>query len=290
MTPQENILVDQETEQMLKKGAIKVVQQDSSFPQLNICSAPSSPSDKFEKSQSLHSVLLFQNGRVIPLERNITGRGLHVQNRPQGCIFFSPTKFKIPKVFNFQICSTSSFASAVVWDQPQGYSQSWREFPFSVEKTVCKTDYFSGRYTADGFVEGRAGTCKGHSDISSSESGFFDKSQKISTRTMSEYTIFGYGSQLNKNDTDPSPRERREDCGDLMWKSSASIRELSQLIGRLASITIAVLPAPLKYRRIPSRCSQHGSRFPFASSETQANGSWITKFFKQHARDGSFHT
>ena len=26
-----------------------------------------------------------------------------MQNRPQGCIFFSPTKFKIPKVFKFQM-------------------------------------------------------------------------------------------------------------------------------------------------------------------------------------------
>ena len=61
------------------------------------------PSDKLEKSQSSHSVLPFQNERVIPLERNITRRGLHVQNRPQGCIFFSPTKFQIPKVFKFEM-------------------------------------------------------------------------------------------------------------------------------------------------------------------------------------------
>ena len=29
---------------------------------------------------------------------------------------------------------------------------------------------------------------------------------------MSEYTIFGYGNQLNRNDTDPFTRENREDC------------------------------------------------------------------------------
>ena len=39
---------------------------------------------------------------------------------------------------------------------------------FSVEKTLCTTDYFSGPYSADGFLEGGADTCREHSDISSS--------------------------------------------------------------------------------------------------------------------------
>ena len=43
------------------------------------------------------------NGRVIPLERNITERVLLVQNWPQGCIFYSPTKAKIPNVWKFQM-------------------------------------------------------------------------------------------------------------------------------------------------------------------------------------------
>ena len=52
---------------------------------------------------------------------------------------------------------------------------------FSAEKTVCTTDYFSGRNSANGFLKGGTNTCKGHSDISSPESKFSDKSQKIST-------------------------------------------------------------------------------------------------------------
>ena len=57
---------------------------------------------------------------------------------------------------------------------------------FSVEKTVCTTVYFSGQYSANAFLKGGTDTCKGHSDISSSESRFSDKLQKISTRTMPE--------------------------------------------------------------------------------------------------------
>ena len=41
---------------------------------------------------------------------------------------------------------------------------------------------------------------------------FLINRKKSKTRTMSEYTIFGYGNQLNRNDTDPSTTEKREDC------------------------------------------------------------------------------
>ena len=52
---------------------------------------------------------------------------------------------------------------------------------FSVVKTVFTTDYFSGQYSANDFLKGRTDTSKKQSDISSSESRFSDKSQKIST-------------------------------------------------------------------------------------------------------------
>ena len=47
---------------------------------------------------------------------------------------------------------------------------------------------------------------------SSSESRFYDKSQKIRARTMSEYATFEYGNQLNRKGTDPFTRENTKDC------------------------------------------------------------------------------
>ena len=104
--------------------------------------------------------------------------------RPQGCIFFSPTKFKIPKVFKFQMeGSVLPVLLPLLWfgTSPKDIHKVDENSHFSVEKTVCTTDYFFGRYSADGFLEGGTDTCKRHSDISSSESRFLDKSQKIST-------------------------------------------------------------------------------------------------------------
>ena len=153
-----------------------------SLPQPNIRGAQkgfwSSPSDKFEKSQSLHSLLPFQNGRVIPAETNITGRRQHVQNRPQECIFFSPTKPKIPKVCKFQM--EGSILSVPLpllqfGTSPKDIHKVDDNSHFSVEKTVCEIDYFLGRYSANGSLKGGNDTCKRHCGISPSESRFSDK-------------------------------------------------------------------------------------------------------------------
>ena len=69
---------------------------------------------------------------------------------------------------------------------------------FPVEKTVSTTDYFSGRYSANGFLKEGTDPCKVHSDISP-ESRLSDKSQKNNTRNISEYVIFGNSSETTEN-------------------------------------------------------------------------------------------
>ena len=68
---------------------------------------------------------------------------------------------------------------------------------------------------------------------------------------MSEYTIFGYGNQLNRNDTDPFTGEKMKivlQCHNLLRKSSTTVMELSRLIAHQVLTAIAVLPAPLQYQ------------------------------------------
>ena len=68
---------------------------------------------------------------------------------------------------------------------------------------------------------------------------------------MSNHTVFGHGDKLNRYGYNSSTEEKGSDsktCQDLLRKSSVSIRELTQLIGRLTSTAIAVLPATLQYR------------------------------------------
>ena len=91
----------------------------------------------------------------------------------------------------------------------------------------------------------------GHSHLPTSAFRFSDQYKEICSSTMSNHTVFGHGDKLNRYDYNTSIGEKGpivKQCQDLLRKSSVSIRELTQLTGRLASTTIAVLPAPLQYR------------------------------------------
>ena len=101
-----------------------------------------------------------------------------MQNRPQGWIFLRLPKLKIPKVFKFQMEASvlslplSGLGFGI---SPKNIREVDENSHFSFEKTVCTTGYFSEQYSADGFLKGGAGTCKGHSETSS-ESSFINKS------------------------------------------------------------------------------------------------------------------
>ena len=88
-----------------------------------------------------------------------------MQNRPQGCIFLSLTKLKIQKAFKFQmegLVLSVPLPLLQFGTSPKDIHKVDENSHFSVEKIVCTTDYFSGRYSADGFLQGGADTCKEH--------------------------------------------------------------------------------------------------------------------------------
>ena len=103
--------------------------------------------------------------------------------------------------------------------------------------------------SVDGFFKGGTDTCNGHFDISSLESSFSDKSQKISTRTIPEHTIFGYGNQLNRNDTDPSTRGKREDCVTVPGSTGGvSVHEETKSINSASTSTVSSHAATINFR------------------------------------------
>ena len=69
---------------------------------------------------------------------------------------------------------------------------------------------------------------------------------------MPDHTVFGHGDKLSRYDYNSSIGEKGSDRKTMSRSSeeviSFMIRELTQLIGRLASTAIAVLPAPLQYQ------------------------------------------
>ena len=122
---------------------------------------------------------------------------------------------------------------------------------FPDEEVECSIDNFSERYFTDGCLGRGVDIGTGHSHLPLSEFRFADQYKEICASTMPNNTVFRHGDKLDRYDCNSSTREKRSDSKAMsrfLRKSSVSIRELTQLIGRLASTAIAVLPAPLQYR------------------------------------------
>ena len=202
------------------------------------------PCDKPKEIEQAYSLYPFQNGGSFSFERNASQRGLHVQSRPKRCILFSATKSQIPKICEFQV-ERSNLSVSLPLLRPgtstQDIYKTTEDSYFSDEEVECSIDNFSGRYSTDG--------CLGL--------GFLINIKKSVLQPCQ--TIQFLGMEINSIDmTVTLPQEKKDQivkqCQDLLRKSSVSLRELTQLIGRLASTAIAVLPAPLQYRAM--QCQQ----------------------------------
>ena len=241
MSQEETDIVEQEIQEMLKKGAINLVQPNTKN-QCNIYSPKkrlrTSPCDKPKEIEQTHSLYPFQNERSFSLEGNTSQRGLHMLNRPKRCIFFGTTKSQIPKICEFQVeRSNLSVSLPLLWPgtSTQDIYKTTEGFHFSNEEVECSIDNFSRRYFTDGCLGGGADIGMGHSHVPTSKFRFFDQHKEICASTVSHHTVFGHRYKLIRHDY-------------LLRKSSVSKWELTQFIGRLASAAFAVLPAPLQYR------------------------------------------
>ena len=82
-------------------------------------------SDKFEGSELVHSLQALQDGRFALPEICVAKSGLHVQNRPEGCILQCSSTQRFTYSFFGQGTCTSSCAYALVWDLLPEYSQNY---------------------------------------------------------------------------------------------------------------------------------------------------------------------
>ena len=130
---------------------ISPTQHKKSVSKLNIYSPKkglrASLCDKPKEIEQAHSLYPFQNGGSFSLDGNTSQRGLHVQDRPKRCIFFSATKSQIPKICEFQVeRSNLSVSLPLLWPgtSTQDIYKTTEGFHFSNEKVECSTDNFSG--------------------------------------------------------------------------------------------------------------------------------------------------
>lgn len=149
---------------------------------------------KSKKIESEHSIRALQDGNLGSVEGALEERGLHVQNRPERCLFFSsssPTLSEICKVsmetkdlpvcvplFRSRTCSKNFFKI------DEGSNSN-------VETTKCPPHHLSRRLFNPGrdSPKGRDGTR--HFDFHSSTSRILNKSEKIRVTTNTFNSISG---------------------------------------------------------------------------------------------------
>ena len=231
MSQEEIAIVDQEIQEMLKKGAIKLVQHNTkkSVSKFNIYSpkkglrAP--PCDKPKEIEQAYSLYPFQNGGSFSLEGNTSQRGLHVQDRPKRCILFSATKSQIPKICEFQV-ERSNLSVSLPLLRPgtstQDIYKTTEGSYFSDEEAECSIDNFSGRYSTDGCLGGGVDIGMGHPHLPTSEFGFSDQYKEICASTMPNHTVFRHGDKLNRYDCNSSTGEKGSDSK-TMSRSSEEV-------------------------------------------------------------------
>ena len=95
---------------------------------------------------------------------------------------------------------------------------------------------------------------QGYIDLSTAKSGFSGKHRETSISALSKNRIFVNNSGLQGYDSPPSIEEgnfkNRVVSVNLFFKNQVSVREITQLIGKLSYSEVAVLPAPMHYRSL----------------------------------------
>eukprot|EP00111_Clytia_hemisphaerica_P004132 TCONS_00011818-protein len=122
-----------------------------------------------------------------------------------------------------------------------------------LEKTEYSVDYLSGRHF--GYGEFSRGDSYGKRlfDISNTRSGFHHKHSKIPTRTMLGVGVLGVTvNSVRMELTLPSEKIEKivSQCEQILSQTKVNLMALTKLLGRLISSAVAVLAAPLHYRKI----------------------------------------
>ena len=195
---------------------------------------------KMESLQSLKTLL--QKKRV------------HVQTRPQGRIFISPTFSGRPKESDVSMGRNSVRVSLpVLWPciNPICFHKTPKDPHGSFKKHKHTHNNLFGRHVDYWQNKGRDYSSTRYSQSFTSVSGIFYKSEKVSDDTSSGDTISGNDSQFKSNDyylPQKKLQSIKQMCQDIYQNAETTVLELTKVLGQLKSTILAVLPAKLHCR------------------------------------------
>ena len=226
LTKEPSDLVDQEIQDMLRKGAIEVSdpKKDQFLSSLFLVKkkdGSESPSSQPKGPEQKYSVSTLQDGRVVPIKGNIVTRGQNVQNRPEGCTLCNPP-----------VSESMSDSSG------KGFYTS-----FVVFASIYLDDMLLLASSLGDLLMARDALI-----FILQHSGFLiniKKSYLELTSTLEFLRVIVDSGKITLNHPKEKLLKVQNHCQEILEKGKVTVRGLSKLIGRLLSTAIAVLPAPL---------------------------------------------
>ena len=209
---------------------------------------------KFEGSELVHSLQTLQDGRFALPEICVAKRGLHVQNRPEGCILQCSSTQRFTKI------STVSSGRELVrvpvpmlWfgTSSQNIQKIFKSSNLSSEMAYDKGHNLSRRFIDFGKQCEQHIYGKGLCDLPIATSKLCNKFEECVLDPALEIEFLGLIVN-SKNMTLLLPAEKigkiKDQCLRLYKASKATLLDLTKLIRTLSSTIQAVLPARLQFR------------------------------------------
>ena len=207
------------------------------------------PSDKFKKSQQIHSLRAFRNGRcALSKIHSRTGR-FPMQDRSQGGTFFSSPQQELSKVCQIsKVRQHIRISLLFFWTRA-----SSKNFYKIIKSPYCLLEtgqhsnhYLSRRYVASGEDATRNSHGQRHIDFSIAIFGFCDQPQKISPAHCETNRVSGLSNRYRENDFCSFRKKLKhvsQQCQEIFKQPKTSVLNLTKLTDLLSSTVQAILPA-----------------------------------------------
>ena len=167
-------------------------------------------SNKLETSESIRTIRAFQNGGAQLGKVHVERRRLHVQIRPQGCLFFSSSPQGIT-----EICKIRMGREPLRIHVPLFWSRSSTSGVYkalegsygSPPQAQYSNNYIHRQHVDYRPDKGRYSHRKGHSNLSTAEPRIFIQSKEIGSIPLSGDRILGNEHQFEFINSQPSCRQ-----------------------------------------------------------------------------------
>ena len=196
---------------------------------------------EFKSSQQVYSIQAFENGRFALLEIPSEEKRFSLQDRSERCLFLSSIVHELKKVCETYLFGKSLQVSlSLFWIRAcsKDIFKTIKGTNSSTEAAEHSSSDISRRHFSHGKNRGNFNESR-HIDFSASTSGFWHKSEKISSEIITTSVVL-FGLKIDTRTMTLALTEEKIKKAILKWQNLLShpqttVLELTKLIGLMSS-------------------------------------------------------